>query len=243
MNSGLQDGRPSATAVDQAGSSRAAHRRSIAADLDALHGLLVASLCCLLTGGLVFLIYLWRVARTAHTASADLLSVQAQPRVLLFGKHSPSGRPDSDFRLRIERALVLARGYPQLQLLLLGGGPAPSEAEVARRALQAAGLPATVSLQLEDQSRDTLQNLRHARALLGTNETPIYLLSNRYHLARCALFAQALGMPHRLCAAEAVWPWRDTGKLLLEALYCMWIDIGRRWAKLIGHQRMLAKVS
>jgi hypothetical protein len=31
--------------------------------------------------------------------------------------------------------------------------------------------------------------------------------------------------------------------MLLEAGYMHWVDISRRWARLIGHRRMLAKVS
>lgn len=223
--------------------SRAAHRRSIAGDLDALHGLLIATLGCLLSGGLLYLFYLHRVLRFARSSSAELMAAEQRPVVLLFGKHSPDGRPDRDFRHRIDRALALSRQFPSMRLLLLGGGPPPSEAEVARRALIQGQLPDSVSLELEDESRDTLQNLRHARQLLEQQHSAVVLLSNRYHLARCALFADGLNMPRQLCAAESTWRWRDSGKALLEALYCMWIDIGRRWAKLIGHQRMLSKVS
>ena len=96
---------------------------------------------------------------------------------------------------------------------------------------------------LEDQSRDTLQNLRHARDLLAGDGIDLILLSNRYHLARCLFFAECLGLSGRPCAAESVWSWTAGGKLLVEAAYLMWVDIGRRWARLIGHRRMLAKVS
>lgn len=223
--------------------SIAAHRRAIAADLDALHGVLIASLCCVLSAGLVFAWYLWRALRIARRAGVEVISSDAGMVLLLFGKHSPGGRPDADFQCRIDRALQLANEPRPLRLLLLGGGPPPSEAEVARSALISGGLPDRVSVELEDQSYDTLQNLRHARRLLGAEHPPVVLLSNRYHLARCSLLADGLQFEHRLCAAESHWRWRDSGKLLLEALYCMWIDIGRRWARLIGHRRMLAKVS
>ena len=242
---------------------RARHRLSIASDLDALHGLLVATALMLLSGGLLYLgyvVWVWRMARRASCSldfaeastskeiqgqarQAQASAGESSPVILLFGKHSPRGEPDADFRQRIERARRLAAISPAMRLLLLGGGPPPSEAEVARRALLAAGLPASVSVQLEDQSLDTLQNLRHARDLLRDSSAPIWLLSNRYHLARCALFAAGLGIEFRLCAAETRWRWSDSGKLLMEALYCLWMDVGRRWARLIGHQRMLSKVS
>ena len=31
-------------------------------------------------------------------------------------------------------------------------------------------------------------------------------------------------------------------RLLGEAAYVMWVDVGARWARLIGHRRMLAKL-
>jgi hypothetical protein len=36
---------------------------------------------------------------------------------------------------------------------------------------------------------------------------------------------------------------RYLGLLLLEASYLMWIDLGLRWAQLIGHRRMAARIS
>ena len=126
-------------------------------------------------------------------------------------------------------------------MLLLGGGDDPTEAAVAERELRALGWPATVPLVLEDQSRDTLENLRHAHGLLGDGSGPAWLLSNRYHLARCCLLADCVGLEHEPCAAEDAW--RFTPQVLAEAGLLMWIDLGRRWARLIGNRRMLAKLS
>ena len=103
-----------------------------------------------------------------------------------------------------------------------------------------------VRVRLEHDSRDTLQNLRNARQLLSADEsTPAVLLSSRYHLARCALFARSLGISHQLCAAEDQLGWSVSNglRLLSEAAYMMWVDVGARWARLIGHRRMLARIS
>ncbi|HSR64218.1 MAG TPA: YdcF family protein, partial [Xanthomonadaceae bacterium] len=131
---------------------------------------------------------------------------------------------------------------------LLGGGAddEPSEAEIARRELIARGIAGDAPLHLEGKSRDTLQNLRNARELLSGATLPrVALLSNRYHLARCALFARQLGFDWELCAAEA--RLRLTPRTLLrlagEAGYVCWVDLGTRWARLIGHRRMLARVT
>lgn len=178
--------------------------------------------------------------------------------VLLFGKHAPAGRIDQDFEARLDRAVSLWRVRPPSHVVLLGGGAEgePSEAEVARRGLLARGLAADVPLWLEGQSRDTLQNLRNARTMLApamreqepriaSAQLQVTLLSSRYHLARCALFARQLGFDADLCAAEARLQ-LGPGTLLRiagEAAYVCWSDIGTRWARLIGHRRMLARVT
>lgn len=225
--------------------SRISHRLALALDRDVLHAGAVALAACLCSAGLVYLgyfVHVWRVARRAPCEPAH------GECVLLFGKHAPGGRIDRDFAARLDRAASLWRRKAPHRVVLLGGGPRGerSEAEVARDGLHARGLGRDLPMQLELQSRDTLQNLRNARALLGEGmRTRVTLLSNRYHLARCALFARYLGLDWELCAAEprlrlgpqALW------QLAGEAAYVCWIDLGTRWARLIGHRRMLERVT
>lgn len=235
--------------------SRTAHRLSLFGDRDVLHSAAVAALACVLSAGLVYVGYfahVWRVARRAPCQPAH------GECVLLFGKHSPGGRIDRDFEARLDRAVSLWRERPPRRVVLLGGGAPgePTEAEIARDGLHARGIAQDTPLWLEAQSRDTLQNLRNARALLDigpaggggvtTGAHPrVTLLSNRYHLARCALFAQQLGFDWELCAAEPSLR-LSAGNVLhiaFEAGYVCWTDLGTRWARLIGHRRMLARVT
>jgi uncharacterized SAM-binding protein YcdF (DUF218 family) len=226
-------------------SSRSAHRRALFGDLDVLHSGAVAAAACLFSGGLVYLGYLLHVLRVARSAPSR---PERGDCVLLFGKHAPHGRIDRDFDARLDRAVSLWHARPPGTLVLLGGGAAnePSEAEIARRELLARGVDAGDALRLEGQSRDTLQNLRNARDLLrdGAAGMCVTLLSNRYHLARCALFARQLGFDWELCAAESRFSWtpRTLLRIAGEAGYVCWSDIGTRWARLIGHDRMLARV-
>jgi len=69
-------------------------------------------------------------------------------------------------------------------------------------------------------------------------------VTSRYHLARCLLLARRLGFDGVPVAAEAAMPLRPRylGRLLTEASYLMWIDLGMRWADLIGHRRMAARI-
>ena len=230
-------------------SSRLVHRMKLFSDRDVLHTLIVAGAACVFSAGLVYVGYFLHVLRVAR--KAPCLPERGEC-LLLFGKHAPHGRIDADFALRLERATLLWQQRPPRSLVLLGGGPEgmPTEAETARQALFARGMAADAPLRLEGSSRDTLQNLRNARELLNTSTAGapfgrVTLLSNRYHLARCALFAGQLGLDWELCAAEARLPmhvrtvWRIAG----EAAYVCWSDIGTRWARLIGHRRMLARVT
>ncbi|UHQ20349.1 YdcF family protein [Lysobacter sp. KIS68-7] len=225
--------------------TRTAHRLRLAVDLDVIHTGLVTLAACTLSAGLVYVAYFLHVLRVARRAPT---TPEHGDCVLVFGKHAPRGRIDADFALRLERAATLWRERPPRDLILLGGGAPdePSEAEIARGALLARGLAAGPALRLEAQSRDTLQNLRNARELL-VGETPrrVTLLSNRYHLARCALFARQLGYDWELCAAEARLPMRPSTLFHLagEAFFVCWSDLGTRWARFIGDRRMLARVT
>ena len=225
--------------------SLTSYRLRLATDRDVLHTGLVAIAACTLSGGLVYLgyfLHVWRVAARATCIP------ERGDCVLLFGKHAPGGRIDADFEARLERAATLWRDHPPADLILLGGGAPdePTEAEVARTALLARGLHTGPVLRLEAQSRDTLQNLRNARDLLvGERPRRVTLLSNRYHLARCALFARQLGYDWELCAAEPRLPRTPATLLRLaaEAYFVCWSDLGTRWARFIGNRRMLARVT
>ncbi len=228
-------------------SSRLAHRFVLFRDRDILHAAGVATAACVLSAGLVYVgyaVHAWRVARRAPCNPGTGTCI------LLFGKHAPQGRPDPDFSLRLERMASLWRQRVPQRLVLLGGGPpgVPSEAEVARDHLLRIGLTDDGGWVLESASRDTLQNLRNARQLLQADagwNGRVTLLSSRYHLARCALFARQLGLDAELCAAETRFTWhpRNLWRLAGEAGYLCLSDIGTRWARLIGSRRMLKRVT
>jgi uncharacterized SAM-binding protein YcdF (DUF218 family) len=200
--------------------------------------LLVASL------GTLWLYHFVRVWRTARAAPHAPL---APGCLLVFGKRLSAGVADADLRARIARAHRLRQDGGTSMLVLLGGavGDEPSEAAVARDLLRDLGGDERCPLLLEEASGDTLENLRHARALLDARGiAEVTLLSNRYHLARCALLARSIGLAHRLCAAEERWqPAVGTWPTLIkEAGLSLWLDAGIRWARLTGHRRMLSRL-
>jgi uncharacterized SAM-binding protein YcdF (DUF218 family) len=217
-------------------------------DRDVLRAAAVTVLAVLLSGGLVWLVYLIHVCRVAMRSP---LQPPRRMAVLVFGRKLQADAPGHDYRQRLQRALVLARQQDTDHLLLLGGfsGGRISEAEAGRDWLRQHDLPAQTRLELEQESVDSLENLHHARRLLQAGTTaalpPVALLTSRYHLARCLLLARRLGLQVVPVAAEAGLPWRARylGLLMLEATYLMWIDLGLRWARLTGNRRMSARIS
>lgn len=213
-------------------------------DWDGLITFLLTLLLIIPTLGIPLLLTLRRVLQTARltadTTHADL--------ILVFGKRLQSGQIDSDYRARLQTAAELMHSHPTRRLLLLGG--AASENEISESAageqfLISAGVEKQRLLR-EEKSKNTLENLRHARDLLTEQSNPsMALLSNRYHLARIHTMALSLGMDHQLCAAEPCYQsrWSLAPRLLMEAWYILWFLTGKRWARLIHSQRMLDRVT
>lgn len=167
--------------------------------------------------------------------------------ILVPGMRLSAGKPNHDFRLRLERARRLQQHH-DLQLLLMGGvtgGEAISEAAAGHQFLVAHGIPSS-ALQLEDRSRNTLENLRNAREKISDGNIRRYaLISNRYHLARCQALANGLGMYPTLCAAEEHFqaPLSSWPRLLLEAYYLHWYHTGKVWSRITGNRHSLARIS
>lgn len=213
-------------------------------DRDVWHSLIVSALAVLLSGGLLWIAYFARTVRLARRAP---LRPRSADTLLLFGKRLAGEAIDTDYAARIERVRQLAAERPYA-LLLLGGrtGAGLSEAAAALARLREQGLPGDANVRCEDASTDTLENLRNARDLLGAGAAArIALVSSRYHLPRCLLLAQSLGLDAEIVAAEPQLRLRPAllARLALEASYCLWLDVGRRWARFIGHQRMVDRVT
>ncbi len=194
-----------------------------------------------------YLVHVWRVASRSPVALGRPMTV------LVFGRRLVRDEPEKDYQQRLLRALALMRARETEHVLLLGGrsGGAVSEAAAGRDWLAQHELPPGVVMQLEQASVDSLENLRHARSLLQEDGPimralpPVALVTSRYHLARCQLLARRLGFDSVPVAAEPslVLNRRYVIRMLAESGYLMWIDIGMRWAKLIGHRRIAARLS
>jgi uncharacterized SAM-binding protein YcdF (DUF218 family) len=217
-------------------------------DRDVQYAALGTLLAVLLSAGMVWLGYVIHVCRVAVRSP---LVLPRRMVVLVFGYQLHDGLPQRDYRWRLRRLVQMARAQQVEQVLLLGGcgGGTRSEAAAGYEWLQRHGLPADVQVALEQESSDSLENLRQARLLLRAQVPdarlpPVALVSSRYHLARCQLLARYLGFSCVTIAAEPVLPRRAryVAALLLEATYLMWIDVGMRWAQLTGRQRLRSRL-
>ncbi len=218
------------------------------ADRDVQYAALGTLLAVALSAGIVWLSYVIHVCRVA--VRSPLVLPQGMV-VLVFGHQLRGGRLQRDYRWRLRRALSVVRAQKVERVMLLGGRSdgTRSEAAAGYEWLLRHGLPADVRVELEQNSVDSLENLRQARVLLRSQapDAPlpaVALVSSRYHLARCRMLARRLGFPCVTIAAEPVLPRRAryVAALLLEATYLMWIDVGMRWAALTGRKHMRARL-
>ena len=194
----------------------------------------------LLTGGIGLAYAFWHVCRVADAAPSN---ADGPGPVLVLGARLNRGEVSAEFAMRLSRALRIRRNRT---LVLLGGRPhgeRESEAAVGRRWLMQRGTP-TDAITVEEGSCHTLENLREARSLLGSGGAAgVVLVTSRYHLARCSIFATALGLRHSLCGAEdrfSVAP--VLTRVALEAFFIHWFFVGRLWARIISSTRMLDRV-
>lgn len=204
--------------------------------------MIVISLLSVVTAGSL---YLWFLARTWWIARSASRDPGQSKEVIVFGKRLVNGLPDRDYRWRLRHALRLLRERPALRVTLAGGRGAgkPGESEAGRQWLLRLAPDVANRIQIEERSRDTIENLREVRRLLPNAH--VALLSSRYHLARCTVLAASLGFAAKPCAAEPLLrlDGRTAKRLLAEAGYLMIFVVGRGWARLTGNTRMLSRIS
>lgn len=202
--------------------------------------LAAAAALAMATGGIAPLLSTRAVLATARRAG--VAPPAAPARILVLGHRLRRGMPSADFEARLRRALDLARRHPGARVRILGGratAGAPSEAEAGRDWLVAHGLDAA-RIELETQSRHTLENLRNHRDF-GVSPGPEALVTSRFHLHRAMLMAQGLGLSLAAVAAEDTLA-PNVLYLLAEGFRVHWYLTGRGMARLLDRRRWLARI-
>jgi uncharacterized SAM-binding protein YcdF (DUF218 family) len=127
------------------------------------------------------------------------------------------GTASATLRLRVGHAVELYRAG-KVDILILTGAAVrhgPAESHVARDLARAAGIPDR-ALRVETQSRNTVENLARAKALV-TPGARVVIVSNRWHLPRARLIARLMGLRARGSAPRgALGPIATTAAILRE---------------------------
>jgi len=212
---------------------------------DGLFTLFLSSLVVAATFGLSLgwpLRHVVRTARSAHITAAT------GSMLVVLGMRLGKGAVTGDYARRLERAIRLYRQDDKRTILVVGGSTGSSVASEAATGcdyLISRGVRAE-QIHLEDASRDTLENLRNARCLMQSNGVARFtIVSSRYHLARCRIIAQGLGMHPDLCGAEDAFRLDMAGlpRLLLEAFYIHWYYTGAIWSHLTRNKKSLERIN
>lgn len=135
---------------------------------------------------------LWQIDR-AGVGDADLRADCA----IVLGAAAWHDKPSPVLEERLNHAIKLYQEERVRKIILTGGfGPGAdfSESEVSRRYCLQKGVP-PADIFLEKKSRDTLENLIHARHVMEQEKLQNSLLiSDRWHLKRAAEMATHLGL-------------------------------------------------
>lgn len=214
-------------------------------DSDGLLTFFLSSLVMLLTGGVFLLLFLIPVSYRAISTGT---TARDRSVLLVFGKQLLNNKIDADYTARLDRAENLVTSVDIEKILVLGGktGKASiTEAVAGKEYLVSHGVTESL-IHLEQSSRHTLENLKNVLDVIRASGQPnVTLISNRYHLARCAVMAKGFGLTPVLCAAEEHFEFslRNLANIVTEAFFLHWYYTGKGWAFITRNKRMLDRIS
>lgn len=212
-------------------------------DIDGYAMLLLSTVFMTATAGLSYLYYLKKIF---HTAKNETHYCDNDVVIFVLGKKLKNEAPDKEYVQRLERVQNILNQDDNSKVIILGGktGKATiSEAHAGKQFLQKNNID-TSRINLEEASRNTLENIKNAIALLKEQNKKIIVVSNRYHLLRAKQMAKGFGLEVELCAAEEKFNlnFLSAFKLITEALHVHWYASGRFYARVTNNTRMLERI-
>ncbi len=139
--------------------------------------------------------------------------------IVLGARVQPDGTATPTLRRRAETAVALYRAGKVGRVIATGAGsdPPPSEAAVVAALLNNHGVPRD-AITLEDRSRNTMENIAFAAALLPP-EARVILVTDAWHQPRARLVARRLGLAATSASPSlrGANPWR-TAKLIMREI-------------------------
>lgn len=153
-----------------------------------------------------WLVWAYRIGVTVVVAlfiiveSQVVSSMNVQPKedldyVIVLGAGMRGTTPTRPLLLRIQRAYDYMMDNPDTMLIASGGQGANediSEAECIRSTLVEMGLDESRIL-LEDQSRDTIENIRNSYELIEDKNSEVGIVTNGFHIWRSVSIAHSQG--------------------------------------------------
>lgn len=209
---------------------------------DGLVTLIWSMAVILVSGGLTLLACWFAVFRSSRSKRAD---TAGHDIVFVLGSRLDRGDMTPEFEARLDTALRLAGTCP----IAILGGMAPkggrTEAAIGGTWLVDRGFDQGRII-LEEDSRNTLENLIQARNLMRMHGLgkPI-LVTSAYHRARTSILANGLGIPHAISAADfpSMLHPIALSRGIFEGLLINWYYSGRTLARLMGLSGLLARIS
>lgn len=212
--------------------------------MDGLFTFVLSNIVIVLTLGISLLPALIKVVKTAAHSSCQGNDCEY---LLVFGLKLLNNKVTESYVSRLRRAYDISLVNPQVNILILGGttqGNSISEARKGEEWLVQQGASRKY-IQTEDQSLNTLENLKNARRLFTHVGSNVCLITNRYHLYRISRLANGMSLAHSLCAAEGKWELSAStlGRTFIEAYYIHWYEIGRAWSYLTANKKSIERIS
>lgn len=212
-------------------------------DIDGYVTLLLSTLLMFATAGLSYVFFFRKILNTAknetHLCSDNVL-------LFVLGKRLIKNKPDTEYVQRLKRVHTILNTNKDSQVIVLGGktGDASiTEAHAGKVFLENNDIESS-RIELEQSSRNTLENLKNAIDLLKEKNKKIVIVSNRYHLARAKNMAEGFGLNVDLCAAEEKFKINllSLSKIMIEAVHVHWYFSGRYYAHLTHNKRMINRI-
>lgn len=195
-----------------------------------------------MSGGLTFLICWTIVLKFSRLPSSRRMEADV---ILVMGARLNRGKVTRDFQERLAEAAKFGSTHPVIVLGGMAVGDGPTEAAAGRSWLMDRGIDEKIIF-VEESSRNSLENLSRARALMRRhNFRQPLLITSRYHLARSTILAGGLGISCNLLPAEYPTLRQPAALIrsLFEALMINWYYVGRALARVMRHSGMLARIN
>ena len=212
-------------------------------DIDGYTTMLLSTVLMTATAGLSYLYFLKKIF---HTAKIETHHCKNDVVIFVLGKKLVNDLPDKEYVQRLERTQYILNKHDGPQVFILGGKTGKAnitEAHAGKLFLQEKDID-VARINIEEASRNTLENIKNAIELLKDKNKKIVIVSNRYHLLRVKQMAKGFGIEVELCAAEEKFNLSllSISKLMLEAVHVHWYASGRLYARLTNNARMLNRI-